>query len=43
MFVLPDDRQDQEDSREKTIGCVALDDIVGVMHIRLLPSLTIYQ
>ena len=43
VFVLSDDRQYQEDSREKTIGCVALDDIVGVMHIRLLPSLTIYQ
>ena len=43
VFVLSDDRQYLDDSREKTIGCVALDDIVGVMHIRLLPSLTIYQ
>lgn len=43
VFVLSDDRQYQEDSREADIECVALDDIVGVMHIRLLPSLVIYQ
>ena len=25
------------------IGCISLDDIVGVLYIRLLPSLRIYQ
>ncbi len=43
VFVLSDDRQYQEDSREADIGCISLDDIVGVMHIRLLPSFVIYQ
>ncbi len=43
VFVLSDDRQYMEDSREADIGCVPVSDIVGVMHIRLLPSLTIYQ
>ena len=43
VFVLSDDRQYMEDSREPDIGCVALDDIVGVMHIRLLPSLQFYR
>ena len=43
VFVLSDDRQYREDSREEDIGCVSLDDIVGVMHIRLLPSFQIYQ
>lgn len=43
VFVLSDDRQYQEDSREADIGCVPLDNIVGVMHIRLLPSLRFYQ
>ena len=43
VFVLSDDRQYLEDSREADIGCVALDDIIGVMHIRILPSLQLYQ
>ncbi len=43
VFVLSDDRQYLEDSREADIGCVALDDIVGVMHIRLLPTLQWYR
>ena len=43
VFVLSDDRQYLEDSREADIGCVPLDDIVGVMHIRLLPSLQLYR
>ena len=43
VFVLSDDRQYLEDSREEGIGCVALDDIIGVMHVRLLPSFQIYQ
>ena len=38
-----DDRQYLEDSREEGIGCVFLDDIVGVVHIRLLPSFTMYR
>ncbi|MBR2605510.1 MAG: signal peptidase I [Clostridia bacterium] len=43
VFVLSDDRQYLEDSREEDIGCVALDDIVGVMHVRISPSFQIYQ
>ena len=43
VFVLSDDRQYGEDSREEDIGCVSLDDIVGVMHIKLLPSFQIYK
>ena len=43
VFVLSDDRQYMEDSREPGIGCIALDDIVGVMHIRILPSLQFYK
>ena len=43
VFVLSDDRQYLEDSREEDIGCVALDDIVGVMHVRISPSFRIYQ
>ncbi len=43
VFVLSDDRQYMEDSREANIGCVPLSDIVGVMHIRLLPSLAFYR
>ena len=43
VFVLSDDRQYQEDSREAGIGCIPLDDIVGVLYIRLLPSLRIFQ
>ena len=43
VFVLSDDRQYREDSREADIGCVLLGDIVGVMHIRILPSFQIYQ
>ena len=43
VFVLSDDRQYQEDSREADIGCVPLDDILGVMHIRVLPSLVFYE
>ncbi len=43
VFVLSDDRQYQEDSREEDIGCISLDDIIGVMHIRVLPSFQIYQ
>lgn len=43
VFVLSDDRQYQEDSREEDIGCIALDDIVGVMHVRVLPSFQIYR
>ena len=43
VFVLSDDRQYLEDSREESIGCIPLDDIVGVLYIRLLPSLRIYQ
>ncbi len=43
VFVLSDDRQYLEDSREEDIGCVAVSDIVGVMHIRLLPSLRLYR
>ena len=43
VFVLSDDRRYQEDSRETDIGCIALDDIVGVMHIKLLPSFTLYE
>ena len=43
VFVLSDDRQYLEDSREVGIGCISLDDIVGVLYIRLLPSLRIYQ
>ncbi len=43
VFVLSDDRQYLEDSREEDIGCVSLDDIVGVMHIRILPSFQLYQ
>lgn len=43
VFVLSDDRQYQEDSREEDIGCVPLDDIVGVMYIKVLPSLAFYE
>ena len=43
VFVLSDDRQYLEDSREADIGCVSINDIVGVMHIRLLPSLRFYE
>jgi signal peptidase I len=43
VFVLSDNRQYLEDSREQDIGCVSLSDIVGVMHIRLLPSFKMYQ
>lgn len=43
VFVLSDDRRFLEDSREDSIGCVALDDILGVMHIRVLPSLVFYE
>ena len=43
VFVLSDDRQYLEDSREEGIGCVFLDDIVGDVHIRLLPSFTLYR
>lgn len=43
VFVLSDDRQYLEDSREAGIGCIPLDDIVGVLYIRLLPSLRFYQ
>ena len=43
VFVLSDDRRYPGDSREAVIGCVPLDDIVGVMHIRLLPSFTFYE
>ena len=43
VFVLSDDRQYLEDSREEDIGCIPLDDIVGVLYIRLLPSLRFYQ
>ena len=43
VFVLSDDRQYGEDSREADIGCVPVSDIVGVMHIRLLPSFQIYR
>ena len=42
VFVLSDDRQYPEDSREEDIGCISLDDIIGVMHIRVLPSFRIY-
>ena len=43
VFVLSDDRQYGEDSREADIGCVPVSDIVGVMHIRLRPSFQIYR
>ena len=43
VFVLSDDRQYPEDSREEEIGCVPLSDIVGVMYIRLLPSLRFFR
>ena len=43
VFVLSDDRQYGGDSREEDIGCIPLDDIVGVMYIRLLPSLQIIR
>ena len=43
VFVLSDDRQYPEDSREEGIGCVSLSDIVGVMYIRLLPSLRFFR
>ena len=43
VFVLSDDRRYREDSREEGIGCVSLNDIVGVLHIRVLPSFIIYQ
>ena len=43
VFVLSDDRKYGEDSREEGISCVPLDDIVGVVHIRILPSFTIYR
>ena len=43
VFVLSDDRRYLEDSREEDIGCVSIDDIVGVMHIRLLPFLRFYR
>lgn len=43
VFVLSDDRQYLEDSRETDIGCVSLSDIVGVIHIRLLPSPQFYR
>ena len=43
VFVLSDDRQYLEDSREEDIGCVSISDIIGVMHIRLLPSLRFYR
>ena len=43
VFVLSDDRRYGEDSREEDIGCVPISDIVGVMHIRLLPSLQLYR
>ena len=43
VFVLSDDRLYWEDSREEDIGCVPISDIIGVMHIRLLPSLQFYK
>lgn len=43
VFVLSDDRRYMEDSREADIGCLSLSDIIGVMHIRLLPSFHFYQ
>ncbi len=43
VFVLSDDRQYGEDSREADIGCVPLSDILGVVYIRLLPSLRFYE
>ncbi len=43
VFVLSDDRRYWEDSREEDIGCVSIGDIVGVMHIRLLPSFVLYK
>ena len=43
VFVLSDDRQYHEDSREESIGCISLNDIIGVMQIRLLPSLQLYR
>ncbi len=43
VFVLSDDRRYMEDSREPDIGCVALDDIVGVMHIKVYPKFMFYE
>ena len=43
VFVLSDDRRYSGDSREIDIGCIPLDDIVGVMHIKLLPSFVLYE
>jgi len=43
IFVLSDDRSFLEDSRDEDIGCVSLDDVVGVVYIRLLPTFTIYR
>ena len=43
MFVLSDDRQFMEDSREEGIGCIDLDDVVGVMEVRLLPAFAIFE
>ncbi len=35
VFVLSDDRNYGEDSRNKRIGCLALSDILGVVRVRL--------
>ena len=43
VFVLSDDRQFMEDSREDGIGCIDLDDVVGVMEVRLLPAFAIFK
>ena len=43
VFVLSDDRQFMEDSREEGIGCIDLDNVVGVMEVRLLPAFAIFE
>ena len=43
VYVLSDDRRYMGDSRDEEIGCIPLDDIIGVVSIRLLPSFIIYR
>ena len=43
VFVLSDDRLYFEDSREAAIGCIPMEDIYGVIYIRLFPKITIFK
>lgn len=45
IFVMGDNRQNSEDSRNDSIGCIKLNDIIGKLSIRLYPfdNLKIFQ